>query len=59
MLKENTDTLSFAKMEGCGNDFVVIDALRHRLPEHLNFCKLADRHAGVGCDQNTYFASAG
>ena len=51
MLKENTDTLSFAKMEGCGNDFVVIDALRHRLPEHLNFCKLADRHAGVGCDQ--------
>ena len=44
--------LRFAKMQGLGNDFVVIDAVRQRLslsPAQARF--LADRHFGVGCDQ--------
>lgn len=44
--------LSFTKMQGLGNDFVVIDALRQAIalnPEQIRF--LADRHFGIGCDQ--------
>jgi len=44
--------LRFTKMQGLGNDFVVIDAFTRPLslsPEQLRF--LADRHFGVGCDQ--------
>jgi diaminopimelate epimerase len=44
--------LKFTKMEGLGNDFVVIDATAHAIelsPEQLRY--LADRHFGVGCDQ--------
>lgn len=44
--------LHFTKMQGLGNDFVVIDALRQRLAltsEQIRF--LADRHFGIGCDQ--------
>ncbi|MDY0013609.1 MAG: diaminopimelate epimerase [Rhodocyclaceae bacterium] len=42
----------FTKMQGLGNDFVVLDATREpfRLgPDALRH--LADRHFGVGCDQ--------
>jgi diaminopimelate epimerase len=44
--------LKFTKMQGVGNDFVVIDAIRQNVsltPEQIRF--LADRHFGVGCDQ--------
>jgi diaminopimelate epimerase len=44
--------LSFTKMHGLGNDFVVIDGVRQNIkltPEVVRF--LADRHFGVGCDQ--------
>jgi diaminopimelate epimerase len=44
--------LAFTKMEGAGNDFVVVDATRQAFtlsPEQLQ--RLADRHFGVGCDQ--------
>ncbi|HSI22335.1 MAG TPA: diaminopimelate epimerase [Methylophilaceae bacterium] len=44
--------LKFTKMQGAGNDFVVIDAIRQSVsltPEQIRF--LADRHFGVGCDQ--------
>lgn len=44
--------LKFTKMQGLGNDFVVLDGVRQSLaltPEQLRF--LADRHFGVGCDQ--------
>ncbi|HMW16463.1 MAG TPA: diaminopimelate epimerase [Accumulibacter sp.] len=44
--------LSFVKMHGLGNDFVVIDAVRQPVAlttGQLRF--LADRHFGVGCDQ--------
>lgn len=44
--------LSFAKMHGLGNDFVVFDGIRQSVElttEQLRF--LADRHFGIGCDQ--------
>jgi diaminopimelate epimerase len=44
--------ISFTKMQGAGNDFVVIDATR--TPFALNAAQihaLADRRFGVGCDQ--------
>jgi diaminopimelate epimerase len=44
--------LSFTKMHGLGNDFVVIDATR--VPVELTPARvraIADRHFGVGCDQ--------
>ncbi|MEJ2173528.1 MAG: diaminopimelate epimerase [bacterium] len=44
--------LAFTKMEGAGNDFIVIDATA--TPFALNVSqlqRLADRHFGVGCDQ--------
>ena len=47
----NTD-LSFVKMHGLGNDFVIIDARRTPVslsPQRIRF--LADRRRGVGCDQ--------
>jgi diaminopimelate epimerase len=45
-------TLRFTKMEGLGNDFVVVDATR--APFTLagdEIRRLADRRFGVGCDQ--------
>ncbi|TVZ41214.1 diaminopimelate epimerase [Alteromonadaceae bacterium 2753L.S.0a.02] len=42
----------FTKMQGIGNDFVMIDAISQKVaitPERAR--KLADRHFGVGCDQ--------
>ena len=44
--------LSFTKMQGAGNDFVVLDCTRQ--PFNLDASQLkriADRHFGVGCDQ--------
>ena len=51
--------LKFTKMQGLGNDFVVIDAIRQKVnltPEKIRF--LADRHFGVGCDQVLLVESA-
>ena len=44
--------IRFTKMQGAGNDFVVLDETQRRLglaPAHYRF--LADRHFGVGADQ--------
>ena len=42
----------FSKMHGAGNDFVVFDLRDGALPPDPGQCRaLADRHAGVGCDQ--------
>ena len=44
--------IPFTKMQGAGNDFVVLDETRGRLglgPAHYRF--LGDRHFGVGADQ--------
>ena len=45
-------TLRFTKMQGLGNDFVVLDGVRQHVdlsPAQLR--RLADRRFGVGCDQ--------
>ncbi len=47
-----SDRLKFTKMEGLGNDFVVLDGIGQRVdlsPGELR--RLADRRFGVGCDQ--------
>ncbi len=44
--------LTFVKMHGLGNDFVVLDGVRQSVvlrEEQLRL--LADRHLGIGCDQ--------
>jgi diaminopimelate epimerase len=44
--------LKFTKMQGLGNDFVVLDGVRQRIdlsPSQVRL--LADRRFGVGCDQ--------
>jgi diaminopimelate epimerase len=44
--------LKFTKMQGAGNDFVVLDGVRQRVdlsPSQIRL--LADRRFGVGCDQ--------
>jgi len=44
--------LKFAKMQGQGNDFVVIDGVRQRVVlAAAQVRAMADRHFGVGCDQ--------
>ncbi len=45
-------TLSFRKMNGLGNDFVVFDARREPLAMTEAWARrIADRKAGIGCDQ--------
>ncbi len=44
--------ISFTKMHGLGNDFIVIDAIHQALaltPDQVRF--LANRRLGIGCDQ--------
>lgn len=46
-------TINFTKMQGCGNDFVVIDT---RSLQNLRFSteiirRIVDRRYGIGCDQ--------
>ena len=44
--------LAFTKMQGAGNDFVVLDGVSQRLAlTAVQLRRLADRHFGVGCDQ--------
>ena len=44
--------LKFTKMQGLGNDFVVLDGIRQKIELTTDELKrLADRHFGVGCDQ--------
>ena len=47
-----TRRLRFTKMQGLGNDFVVLDGVRESValaPAQIR--RIADRHFGVGCDQ--------
>ena len=51
--------LKFTKMQGLGNDFVVIDGIRQKVllsPEKIRW--MADRHFGIGCDQVLLVESA-
>ena len=44
--------LRFTKMQGVGNDFVVLDAINQPIAlDSERARRLADRHFGVGCDQ--------
>ncbi len=44
--------IRFTKMQGAGNDFVVLDETRARWPlTAAHYRRLADRHFGVGADQ--------
>ncbi len=44
--------LRFTKMQGVGNDFVVIDGVRQKVViTPASARRIADRHFGVGCDQ--------
>jgi diaminopimelate epimerase len=44
--------LKFTKMQGLGNDFVMLDGIRQRVDlDRAQIARLADRHFGVGCDQ--------
>jgi len=45
-------TIRFTKMQGLGNDFVVIDAINQSIELDIDQLRyLADRRFGVGCDQ--------
>jgi diaminopimelate epimerase len=47
-----TGTIAFRKMNGLGNDFVVLDARTHPLALGEDAVRaIADRKEGVGCDQ--------
>ncbi len=44
--------LRFSKMQGAGNDFVVLDLRDGGLPPDAALvARMADRHFGIGCDQ--------
>ncbi len=44
--------IKFTKMQGIGNDFVIIDAYTQNISLNANqIRKIADRHFGIGCDQ--------
>ena len=44
--------LKFTKMQGVGNDFVVLDAIGQQITlDAAKVRRLADRHFGIGCDQ--------
>jgi len=44
--------LKFTKMQGAGNDFVVLDGVRQQIDlTPAQYQILADRHFGIGCDQ--------
>ena len=49
-------TYTFHKMQSCGNDFVIVDALTQKLPNDREavaqqLVQTADRHKGIGWDQ--------
>jgi diaminopimelate epimerase len=55
-----SDRLPFVKMQGAGNDFVVLDGIRCALPPLERLARrMADRHFGVGFDQLLVVRPAG
>lgn len=51
--------IKFTKMQGLGNDFIVIDGVRQRASlSAAQIRTLADRHFGIGCDQLLLVESA-
>jgi len=51
-MSDAAPTLRFTKMQGCGNDFVVLDGISQAVNlTAQQVRRLADRRFGVGCDQ--------
>ena len=47
-----TGSINFRKMNGLGNDFVMLDARAHPLAlKAAQIAAIADRNGGIGCDQ--------
>ena len=48
--------MRFAKMHGLGNDFVMVNGFKEKLPDDLNRLAIAvcDRHLGIGADAVSY-----
>src|SRR5512133_2315480 len=47
-----TGSINFRKMNGLGNDFVVLDTRDHPLGlKAAQIAAIADRNRGIGCDQ--------
>lgn len=45
-------SLKFTKMQGIGNDFIVLDGIRETIMLTKDIIRfLSDRHFGIGCDQ--------
>lgn len=44
------DEIHFTKMNGAGNDFVIIDLRRYTSISAQHCLTLSDRHTGIGCD---------
>lgn len=44
--------MKFTKMQGLGNDFILVDGSKEKLPENLGALsqRLCDRHFGIGAD---------
>jgi len=43
--------MHFTKMQGCGNDYVYVNCLDHRLADPAALARrISDRHFGVGAD---------
>jgi diaminopimelate epimerase len=51
-MSRSARVLEFTKMQGTGNDFVVLDGIRQALPPMGPLAaRLCDRHFGIGADQ--------
>ena len=51
--------VDFTKMEGLGNDFIIIDRREKKLSlGKAEFKRIADRRLGIGCDQILLIGSA-
>ena len=49
---DTSGTIRFTKMQGLGNDFILIDATRQPVSlDPVRIRRLADRRLGIGCDQ--------
>jgi len=48
----NHTNIPFRKMNGLGNEFVVLDAREHAIElTEQQICAISDHENGVGCDQ--------
>ncbi len=51
-MSATTGELQFSKMQGIGNDFIVLDGINQQVClSEAQIRRLADRHFGIGCDQ--------